>query len=382
MTATARPTSACFACLRRSWLLGRLSGFIEHARHERDRVLRDVLRLPDDELVLAVAGKEREPVLGELEALRPEPLRAALTVTGMDAICRCDDAYPARLLDDPGGPAVLHGYGLDRLAALAGDSVARPPALAVVGARKASRDGLEVATALGRGLSAAGVTVVSGMALGIDSASHDGALQAGGRTVAVLACGADVAYPASKRRLHERLRATGAVVSELPPGTRPRKWCFPARNRTIAGLASATVVVEAAERSGSLITVDFAVALGRDVAAVPGSVLSWRSRGTNALLRDGATLIREVRDALDLALGVEAAERAVSPGAGAVRPAPPDLDPALRVLLDEIDAGRDTVGRLALSPEHLDAVLVGLGELELLGLIRADAGGRFARTLL
>lgn len=370
----------CDACHRRAWLLARLSGFIEVARHER-RALRDVLALDDEDLIRAVAATQAPLLLAEREAVDPASLRAALAVAGLGATCRHEPAYPPRLHEDSGGPALLTVAGMPRLGLLLGgrDSEA-PPAIAIVGTRKASHEGLEVARVLGRGLSAAGVTVVSGMALGIDSAAHAGALEGGGRTVAVLASGADVAYPSSKRPLYGRITQTGAVVSEMPPGTAPRKWGFPARNRTIAGLASATLVVEAAERSGSLITVDFAIALGRDVAAVPGSVLSWRSRGTNALLRDGATLIREARDALDLALGLDAADAAdVLNG---VRPVPPDLAPHLRALLAEVDAGRDTVGALALTPGHLDAVVSGLGELELLGLLRRGPGGRYTRTML
>lgn len=375
-------TGGCDACHCRSWLLARLSGFIELARHER-RGLRDVLALENNDLVRAVAPGQAPAIFAELETVEAAALRAKLRAAGLGSTCRHERAYPPRLLDDTGCPSLLTVAGYERLSALAGaGGEAVPPAVAIVGARKASHDGLEVARALGRGLSAAGVTVVSGMALGIDSAAHAGALEAGGRTIAVLAGGADVSYPSSKAALHRRIAATGVVISEMPPQTAPRKWTFPARNRTIAGLATATIVVEAAERSGSLITVDFAVSLGRDVAAVPGSVLSWRSRGSNALLRDGATLIRETRDALDLALGLEPGESIPLETSTGVRPAPADLEPHLRSLLDEIDAGRDTVGALALTPEHLDAVVGGLGELELLGLVRRGAGGRYARTML
>ena len=138
---------------------------------------------------------------------------------------------------------------------------------------------LQVAHALGRGLAAAGVTVISGMALGIDSAAHAGALEVGGPTITVLAGGADVAYPASKRSLHRELVRTQAAISEMPPGFKPFRWCFPARNRTIAGLASLTIVVEATERSGSLITADLAQELGRAVGAVPGPVTARALRG-------------------------------------------------------------------------------------------------------
>jgi DNA processing protein len=212
------------------------------------------------------------------------------------------------------------------------------------------------------------------MALGVDSAAHDGALQAGGPTVAVLAGGADIAYPRSKRALHGRIRASGAVLSEAPPGFVPRRWCFPARNRIIAGLASATIVVQAALRSGSLITAELAMDLGRDVGAVPGSPLDWRSAGANALLRDGATVVRDAVDALDLALGVghglgtEAEARTAG------------LDPVLRALLRKVGEGRATIDSLALTPAEADAALVGLTELELLGLVRRGPGGTYQAT--
>ena len=158
-------------------------------------------------------------------------------------------------------PAVLHVAG-DPEVLPAPDEVA----VAIVGARRATPYGLEVARALGRGLAAARVTVVSGMALGIDAAAHAGALEVGGPTIAVLAGGADVPYPRSRPALHRRIvGGGGCVVSEMPPGFTPLKWGFPARNRIIAGLAAATIVVEAAERSGSLITAEFAQDLGRVV---------------------------------------------------------------------------------------------------------------------
>jgi DNA processing protein len=155
----------------------------------------------------------------------------------------------------------------------------------------------------------------------------------------------------------------------------PRRWCFPARNRIIAGLASATIVVQAAARSGSLITAELAMDLGRDVGAVPGSPLDWRSAGTNSLLRDGATIVRDAVDALDLALGV-------GHGLGTDAEArTAGLEPALRSLLRRVGEGRATIDALALTPVEADAALVGLTELELLGLVRRDAGGTYHRVL-
>lgn len=375
---------ACPTCLRRTQLLGLLAGGIEIARSQR-RPIRDVLALSDDVLLDAVSGHNRDAIVGALRRGRPADLLAAARDRGLAALCRCDPAYPSRLRDDRSAPAVLFVLGrpdtaVERLGELTGDGVHEPPAVAVVGTRRASADGLEVARALGRGLAAAGVTVVSGMALGIDSAAHVGALEGGGRTVAVLAGGADVPYPRQKTRLHQQLALAGAVVSEMPPGFRAFKWNFPARNRIIAGLAQATIVVEAAERSGSLITAELALELGRDVGAVPGPVLTWRSRGTNALLRDGATLVRDAGDALDLALGVDGAAAAARRAGEALVAPPADLAPELLALLAAVEDGRDTVGALSDDAAGAAAVRAGLMELELLGLVRRAPGGRVLRV--
>ena len=160
------------------------------------------------------------------------------------------------------------------------------------------------------------------------------------------------------------------MVSELPPGFEPFRWCFPARNRIIAALGQMTVVVEAAERSGSLITAEVAADLGRDLGAVPGPVAAWRSRGTNALLRDGATLIRDARDVLDAVVGV----RADAPDEPAP---PPDLEPRLGSVLRAVGDGRDTLAALAGTPDQAQAMLGALTELELLGHLRRVAGGRY-----
>ena len=374
---------ACGPCLRRTWLLGRLAGHIEVARRDVPAQaggrLRELLALPDAELLHALAGPDRAAIEEERAALDLGVLRAACDRAGLSAICRHDPAYPARLRDLDDAPAVVHNRSAaaGRLSALAGGSLrAGPRAVAVVGTRRASADALEVARSLGRGLAAAGVTVVSGMALGVDSAAHAGALEAGGRTVAVLAGGADVPYPASKRALHARVAELGCVVSELPPGLGPHRWAFPARNRLIAALAHMTVVVEAAERSGSLITAEFAADLGREVGAVPGPVTTWRSAGTNALLRDGATLVRDARDVLDAVLGVEDGRPAAQSLAASARP---PLEPRLQRLLDAVDGGRDTVAALARHPAEVAEIVAGLTELELLGALRRVAGGRYVR---
>jgi len=360
-------SGACGACLSRTWLIARLAGSIEIARHQRRR-LREILALPDEKLIAAVGGVRTSTVAEELERLDVDALREAVGRARLEAICRHDARYPARLRDLPDAPAALFvAGGAERLARLAGGAFEDGPrAVAVVGTRRASADGLEVAASLGRGLAAAEVTVVSGMALGVDSAAHAGAVTTTGRTVAVLAGGADVPYPPTKARLYERIVERGCVVSELPPGFVAMRWCFPARNRIIAALGHMTVVVEAARRSGSLITAEIAIDLGREVGAVPGPVTAWRSAGTNALLRDGATLIRDAGDALDMAVGVERHE-----------PSLLHLEPRLRVLLGAVAEGRDTLAALTSAAADVGPTLAGLTELELLGHLRRAPGGRY-----
>lgn len=177
-------------------------------------------------------------------------------------------------------------------------------AVAVVGSRKATRYGITMAAKLAGDLAAAGVTVISGMARGIDTAAHRGALAAGGRTIAVLGCGPDVAYPSENAGLMEEIAGSGALISEFPPGMRPEAWHFPVRNRIISGLSRGVAVVEAASRSGALITADFALDQGRDVMAVPGNVTSELSRGPNRLIRQGAKPVECAGDILE-DLGLE-----------------------------------------------------------------------------
>jgi DNA processing protein len=212
--------------------------------------------------------------------------------------------------------------------------------------------------------------VVSGLALGVDAAGHEGALDGGGRTVAVLAGGAERPYPASRRRTYARIREVGAVISELPPGTGCWRWAFPARNRVIAGLAAVCVVVEAGERSGSLITTGIAEDLGREVAAVPGHVTASLAAGPNALIQAGAHLVRDAGDVLDLLLG---AGRWPDPGHDPLA----DLPAELREVLDALGNGRDTVGALVAGGLELGPTLDALSELELLGHVRRAPGGRF-----
>jgi DNA processing protein len=380
----------CAACLRRTWLVAQVAGGLEVA-HNRRRPIRSVLALENDALIDAVSGGTG--LRKRLAEARPSDLLASAADAGLEVLCRHSAGYPARLLDDTAPPAALFVRGGDgdaraRLARLVGNADgartgedASVGAVAMVGTRRASPEGLEVARTLARGLAGANVTVVSGLALGVDSAAHAGAVEVCGPTVAVLGGGADVPYPTRKAGLYEAILAAGGVViSEMPPGFRAFRWNFPARNRIIAALAPVTIVVEAAKRSGSLITAELALDLGRDVGAVPGPVMSWRSQGTNALLRDGATLIRDVPDALELVLGIEGATAALKRAAETTIAPPTTLTPQLLALLAAVEDGRNTIGALASDPAHAAAVSAGIADLELLGLVRRVSGGRVLRT--
>ena len=374
--------SACAACLRRSALIGFLAAPIA-AKLEGGRRTPEILALPEEELIASVGPAWRKQVLAELEGFDPAVARARVEREGLFAVCRHDAAYPSALREPKDAPAVIYGAGSQaRLGELLEE-----PAVAIVGARRASAYGLEVARELGRGLSAARVTVVSGLALGVDAASHRGALDAGGNTIGVLACGAERAYPRTNRSLYDRVVAAGVVLGELPPGTSPRRWTFPARNRIMAGLAELTIVVEAAEPSGSLITARFAAELNREVGAVPGRVTARMAAGSNRLLYDGAHFIRDAADALDVLFGAGGWEKRITPAAdtrqGTGRLAPPStgLDDGLRRLLDAIEGGTSpgAAGEAAgLSAAETRAAL---GRLELLGLIRRDALGSYERAL-
>ena len=251
-------------------------------------------------------------------------------------------------------------------------------AVAIVGSRAATRYGTHVATEFARGLARHRATVVSGMATGVDSSAHDGCLAAGGRTVAVLGCGVDVAYPAGSERRMAAIRAHGAVVSEYPMGTRPRAAFFPRRNRIIAGLAVATVVVEAQARSGASITARLAMELGREVCAVPGNITSSRSVGANRLIRDGAHLVQSVADVI--ATLPPAVQAYLTPPAKPVAAAGGgrgEIDP----LVASLTGGERRVDELAsLTHTAAPALLARLTELELAGAIRRTDGGGYIAT--
>ncbi|HEX6020997.1 MAG TPA: DNA-processing protein DprA [Solirubrobacter sp.] len=355
--------TACDHCLRRADLIAAIAGRLEIEFKQRSAPSR-VLSLSDEELLEVGATDD---VARRYRRFDARAARARASEARLTTVCRCRDAYPERLLDLADPPAVVHVLG-DPGALAIEDGVG------VVGARRASPYGLEIARALGRGLSAAGVPVVSGLALGIDSAAHAGALEAPGLTVGVLAASAHIPYPVRGWRLHAAVAERGAVISEMPPGASAYRWCFVARNRLIAALSAAAVVVQATERSGSLTTADFAAELGRAVGAVPGQVTSRLSAGTHSLIQSGAPLIRGTADALELL--ANATGRVFEPPTTTT----PVLAEPLARLLTAIEAGHGTLGELAETPEEARAALSGLAELERLGLVRRGFAGRWERA--
>jgi DNA processing protein len=359
---------ACDSCLRRAHLLGLLAPWIADRALRRERLAPRLLTLPDDELIAAAAPLQAQRAHDFLERFDPERARERIADAGLAAVCRHSPAYPELLGRIPDPPGVLFTTAtVERFTTLAEE-----PAVAIVGGRRCSGYAREVAHELGRGLGATGVTVVSGLALGIDAEAHAGAVAARGGVIAVLAGGADVPYPRTNRRLYERIREIGAVVSELPPGIRPFKWGFPARNRIMAGLARMTVIVEAAEGSGTLITADFAAEFDRELCAVPGWVTARLAAGSNRLLHEGAHVVRGPEDVLDLLFGVGSAPRPSS--------AAEELEPQLRSVLDAVEGG-DGLEAMAESARLSPAdVRSALGRLELLGLVVREGVGTYRRT--
>lgn len=303
---------------------------------------------------------------------------AWLRASGARLLLWGEEAYPQQLAVTPGAPAAIYVLG--------DAAVLKMPQLAMVGARRASPLGRQVARELAGALTQAGLTITSGLAAGIDAASHGGALEAGGRTVAVLGNGLDRIYPPENARLAKRIRAAGALVSEFPPRTGPRRQHFPQRNRVISGLALGTLVVEAARNSGSLITARQAGHQGREVFAVPGSIRSPLSWGCHRLLRDGARLVEGPEDVLaELRFNPKiqklawqgrgcASSRRVGSGGGA------PLDKEYEMLLDALGfepATIDTlVARSGLSGESIASMLL---ILELEGRIAPYPGGLYGR---
>jgi DNA processing protein len=301
---------------------------------------------------------------GDREAARKidvQAVRVALDASGSRAVFPGDESYPEAVLDLPDPPACLF---------MRGRALSDRPSVAVVGARVCSAYGREMASLISGRLGSAGVTVVSGAALGIDAIAHRGALRARGETVAVLGSGIDVPYPRGNRALIEEIAGEGTVASEYPPGTRPVPRRFPARNRIVAALSRAVLVVEGAPGSGSILTAEFGLELNREVMAVPGPVTSPLSEAPHDLIRDGATLVRRPDDVLAV-LGI--------PGAASAEDIP-DLSGEESLVIEAMTGTGLTLdavaGAAGIPPGAAMAALV---ELELRGLVRAT-GGRYERV--
>ncbi|HEX5948341.1 MAG TPA: DNA-processing protein DprA [Actinomycetota bacterium] len=317
------------------------------------------------------AGAARGPSARDrvvADEVGPGTVRAALAASGARLVAPGDHEYPRGLLDLTDPPMGLFVRGT-----LPGPR----PAVAMVGARRCTAYGREAAETIAEGLVTHGVTIVSGAAVGIDAAAHRGALRGGGPTIAVLGSGIDVAYPPRNAALIDGITRAGAVVSEYPPGIEARPHRFPARNRLVAALGQGVIVVEGAPGSGSLITVEFAGDLGRDVMAVPGAISGPLSDVPHALIRDGAALIRGPGDVVET-LGL-----APSPSVGSPQ-GPGDLAALLsddeRRFLERVPGTPATLDSVARSAGVDPACALGLlGALELRGLVASD-GGRYRRA--
>lgn len=372
----AETTEPCDACLRRGFLVGRLATRMADLLERRSERVAEVLALADSDLIASVAGADANAVRSYVEGFDVDSARGWLEASGIRALCRHQLAYPPQLAALADAPAVLFVKGAADLSALLGDDI-----ITVVGTRRPSPYGRTIARELGRGLAAADLRVVSGLALGIDAEAHRGCLEAAGTPIAVLACGPDIVYPKTNRAVYGRVLEHGLVVSELPPGWRPFKWAFPARNRIMAGLAAMTVVVEAAQPSGSLITSAFASQCGRAVGAVPGQVTSRLAAGTNGLLADGARLVTGAVDVVEELFGVDAgAQIATAPGSSATDGLESGLEPVARRLLDAVEAGHDIDSICLQAALPAREVRAGLARLEASGHVCRDGLGTYYRA--
>lgn len=273
---------------------------IKNMWHKKIELLLEYFQTPENifkagEKILAGSGCIKQKDMGEITESRKnfdiEKERKKLEKEKIDFVTDKGKWYPEKLrgLSDRPRALFVKGNGLREL---------RSPAAAVIGARVCSTYGLYTAEKFARELSEQGVNIISGMARGVDSAAHRGAIEGGGRTYAVLGCGVDVCYPPENRRLYDKIQEQGALLSEYPPGTRPNAWQFPERNRLISGLSDCVVITEAKEKSGSLITARHALEQGVDVCAVPGRINDPLSMGCNRLIREGAAPATEVSDIL------------------------------------------------------------------------------------
>jgi DNA processing protein len=325
-----------------------------------------ILEGPSTELAKRMALSAKAAQM--LEELRrdfdPEAVYGTLSKMGIAVLTLADAGYPERLKEIPDPPPALFTQG----------QFPGARAVAVVGSRKASTTGIETARVLGRALGRRGVCVVSGLALGVDAAAHEGALEVVGPTVGVLGCGVDVVYPRSNGRLFDRVKKNGAIVTEYYLGEAPLAWRFPARNRIIAGLCEAVVVVEAPQKSGALITAHHGLECGRDVWAVPGSLTAPECRGSNRLLADGAGVLWDIEEFVDAyASGIYEPE-VVDP------PPPAGLPETEATVLSGVGFEPTEVDLVAgRSGVEMPELLPALALLELKGYVTRNPGGGIVR---
>jgi len=333
---------------------------------ERFETPEEVLRASTKDLVsIHGIGLAAATAIREVDIAKAERVVERAEGLGGRVVLPSDPLFPESLKTIPEAPTVFFAVG--HLEYMAG------PAIAVVGSRSHSRYGAEVCRYLTGGAARSGIMVASGMARGLDAVAHTAALDANGRTVGVLGNGLGVVYPSANSRLYERMQADGCLITEFPPGERPNAGSFPRRNRLISGLAQCTLVIEAGERSGTLITVDQALRQGRDVLAVPGPVTSPTSLGCNRLLQQGAKPVIGVQDILEEFNLTEADLEQHARG---------DLTEEERRLLDALGMGVETVDdaaeRLRAPASDILAVLTGL---EIRGLVQLDPGGLIREPL-
>ncbi|MFT4049926.1 MAG: DNA-protecting protein DprA [Solirubrobacterales bacterium] len=359
--------SACAECLRASLLRAEITSVMESSGAGAVAARRALEADPDEMLFTLESRGGAEPAFDELLAALSSECRVW-------TVCRHDPEFPAGLTGfarEADIPHVIYGVGEKRHF----DELREPGGIAIVGARRATAYGREVAYSLAQGAAGLGLTVISGMALGIDGAAHRGSLQGGGPTIAVLAGGPNVAYPRSHRLLHQQLLERGCAISENPPGVQARRWAFVARNRIIAAMSRIVVFAEGSAESGARHTVEFATQLDIPVGAVPGPITSPLSAGPNGLLgAEGVITVRGIDDIsqhLQLDRLVFSSGFTDDPGSLAER------------VLGLVAAGERTPQALAAAIEGCDPreISRALGELELKGRVKRAAGGEYERLL-
>jgi DNA processing protein len=359
--------------LRRSWLLGELSAVLDYNSRADGRLFA-LLALEDEELIAALGGRRRAELTrqhAEFDEQRPSG------AVGIAAVCRHDGRYPPGLLH-PGAPHLLYVTGgLDRLCVLT-----RQPVAAFLGCSRPTDYGLELARELGRGLGASGVTVAAGRSDGIARAALVGALEAEGPTLTVAGDGLGVAVARSGGAPRELLERRVCTIAELPHDVRGRRWGANAAERIVASLADVAIVVEAEGSPRTLAAARLAAGLGKTLVACPGRVSSRASSGSHLLIREGAKLVRDAADVLDLLYGVGSSAAAAARDAAGrdgreAGPPPAPLSAKLRAVLEQVGAGVDTPGKLTAGSADAGELLQALGELESIGLLRRGDGGRY-----